>query len=245
MAEKSRQGTGFCEFSRASCGWVTGFSRLCPPASSTSAPAMAKPRLNLRSKKDAPLKSFAEAIIRAMRDSEYFADQQDKIDAVDAVVQDYAESLTEQASAESFLRAATVRKQQARKATEEGLTGLASLVALVAKGRATVISSAAMELKHERKRLGKLPAPENLSSETSEWEGACELRWELVHGSSIYEIEYRLHPVDSPWQHFGYSTAAKCRVTGLVPGTMYFFRVRAIGSAGASPWSGQTQKRAA
>ena len=206
---------------------------------------MAKPRLNLRSKKDVPLKSFAEAIIHAMRDSEYFTDQQDQIDAVDAVVQDYAESLTEQASAESVLRAATVRKQQARKATEEGLTQLALLVSLVAKGRAPVIASAAMELKQERKRLGKLPAPERLSSEVSQWEGACELAWETVHGSSIYEIEYRLHPLDSPWQHFGYSTAAKCRVTGLVPGTLYFFRVRAIGSAGASPWSGLTQKRAA
>jgi hypothetical protein len=206
---------------------------------------MAKPRLNLRSKKDAPLKSFAEQVIRSMRDSEYFADYQDQVDAVDAVVQHYAESLTEQASAESFLRAATARKQLARKATEEGLTQLALVVSVVAKGQGTVIASAAMELKHERKRLGKLPAPENLSSETSEWEGACELSWEPVHGSSIYEIEYRLQPVDSPWQHFGYSTAAKCRVTGLVPGTLYFFRVRAIGSAGASPWSGQTQKRAA
>lgn len=206
---------------------------------------MAKPRLNLRSKKDAPLKSFAEQVIRSMRDSEYFADHQDKIDAVDVLVQDYAESLTEQASAESVLRAATMRKKQARKATEEGLTQLATLVALVAKGQGTVIASAAMELKHERKRLGKLPAPENLIAETSEWEGACELSWETVHGSSIYEIEYRLHPMDSPWQHFGHSTAAKCRVTGLVPGTMYFFRVRAIGSAGASPWSDPAQKRAA
>lgn len=223
----------------------TGFFWLCPSVISNCSPAIAKPRLNLRSKKDIPLKSFAETIIRAMRDSEYFVDQQDQINAVDAVVQDYAESMTEQASAESFLRAATTRKQLARQATEEGLTQLALLVALVAKGRGTVIASAGMELKHERKRLGKLPAPENLSSEVSQWEGACELAWETVHGSSIYEIEYRLHPVDSPWQHFGYSTAAKCRVTELVPGTMYFFRVRAIGAAGASPWSGQTQKRAA
>jgi predicted phage tail protein len=39
-------------------------------------------------------------------------------------------------------------------------------------------------------------------------------------------------------------TKSGCTATGLNPGQMYYFRVRAVGTSGLSPWSDIAQKRA-
>jgi hypothetical protein len=47
-----------------------------------------------------------------------------------------------------------------------------------------------------------------------------------------------------PWTQFYIGAASSCTATGLVPGQMHYFRVRAVGPLGPGPWSDIAQKRA-
>ena len=205
---------------------------------------MAKPRLDLRSRKDVDLQQFAQSVIQAMREGGPFAPYQAQVESVAALVETYGEALSAQNLAEIELRTATRRKQQARKSAEEGLTALASLVAYVSGGRKEIIAGSGMEPRRPRARLGQLGLPQDLRAEPSPLEGCCDLSWEGVRGASVYEVEYKLHPQTAPWLRFTACTASKCRVTGLEPGTAYYFRVRAIGAAGPGPWSDPALRRA-
>lgn len=205
---------------------------------------MAKPRLDLRTKKDIELKFFAQSVIRAMLDSPYFVDQQAKVEAAALIVTDYESSLTEVAVEKAALDGATRRKQAARKSVEQTLTDLSALVSVVSEGNAVVIVSSNMELRSARSPLGQLPQVLGLRAEPSPFEGACDLSWKLVKGSSVYEVEYKLGAADAPWQKLVPCTASKMRVSDLTPGVLYYFRVRAIGAAGAGPWSNEGQRRA-
>ncbi len=206
---------------------------------------MTQPRLHLRQKKDIDLQGFARDIIRAMRESPFFAGQQAQVEAASLVVEDYAAALHEQQVAENALRTATQKKKDARKAAERALTALAATVSVVAGERKDVIAASGMELRRERSPVGRLGQPKDLRAEASANEGECVLDWEPVRNVSVYEVEYRLYDVsDSPWQRHTFCTASKCRVPGLTPGTAYYFRVRAIGTAGPGPWSDHALRRA-
>lgn len=205
---------------------------------------MAKPRLDLRTKKDPELKLFAEDVVKAMRESAHFAAHLAMVEAAAAQVTEFSTSLLEQSLAEITLRTATKRKQAARKAAEMALTTLASLAASVAQGNAAVILDTQMPLRRKRTPVGRLPAPGDLRAEPSDFEGACDLTWELVKGSSVYEVEYRLQEDSAPWQRSVIVTASKARVSGLTPGALYYFRVRAIGTAGPGTWSDVALRRA-
>lgn len=206
---------------------------------------MTQPRLHLRQKKDIDLQSFARDIIRAMRESPFFAGQQTQVEAAALVVEDYAAALLRQQLAEIALRTATQQKKDARKAAEQALTALAATVTVVAGDRKDVIAASGMELRRERAPVGRLRQPQDLRAEASANEGECALDWEPVRSASVYEVECRLQdPSDAPWQRHTTCTASKCRVSGLIPGTAYYFRVRAIGTAGPGPWSDHALRRA-
>jgi hypothetical protein len=206
---------------------------------------MAKPRLDLRTKKDNELQHFAEGVVRAMRESAHFAAHLAMVEAAATQVTEFSTALLEQGVAETTLRAATKRKQAARKKAELALTTLASLAASVAQGNAAVILDTQMPLRRKRTPVGRLPAPADLRAEPSDFEGACDLTWELVKGTSVYEVEYKLQAApDDAWQRFASVTPSKARVTGLTPGAQYYFRVRSIGTAGPGTWSDVALRRA-
>jgi hypothetical protein len=107
------------------------------------------------------------------------------------------------------------------------------------------LASTGFPLRSAGAPIGPLPAPGDLRATATDSEGVIDLRCDVVRGASSYEWECRLHDTPgAPWAAIKSSTAAKLLVTGLIPGTLYGFRVRAVGSAGPGTWSDEATERA-
>jgi hypothetical protein len=93
--------------------------------------------------------------------------------------------------------------------------------------------------------IGDLPGPGDLRAQATAKEGEIDLRCNTVKGASSYEWECRPHDTpNAPWTAIKSSTAAKILVSSLTPGTLYGFRVRAVGAAGPGAWSDEATERA-
>jgi hypothetical protein len=102
----------------------------------------------------------------------------------------------------------------------------------------------ACSLSPERPKLPLPPpdAPSNFRSVPCDIEGAVKLRWKRPCRRCWFEMEMTTDPAAKTgwtriqWLNSSCATA-KILVTGLQPGVLYWFRVRAGASAGPSPWS--------
>ena len=110
---------------------------------------------------------------------------------------------------------------------------------------AAALASTGFPLRSGGGPIGSLPAPGDLRATPTANAGEIELRCDTVKGSSSYEWECKLHDnLAAPWTAVKTSTTTKILVTGLTPGALYAFRVRAIGSAGPGTWSDEATGRA-
>jgi hypothetical protein len=91
--------------------------------------------------------------------------------------------------------------------------------------------------------VGPLLAPANLRSVPGLLEGTVELDWESVNGRPTYFAECGVSAA-GPWTQFFTGRGTKATCPDITPGTEYYFRVRAHGKAGYSPWSDITRRRA-
>ena len=130
---------------------------------------------------------------------------------------------------------------------EEVINILASLgagVEQIAEGETTVVLASGFDLQAERAAVGPLVAPENLRLSIADMDGELKARWNKVRGGRSYVVEYSLEG-SGAWIHAGVSTKVSFTLTGLESGKKYRIRVRAIGAAGAGPWSDEAVKMAA
>ncbi len=130
------------------------------------------------------------------------------------------------------------------KGLDEALMQEAAYVQTASGGKAEIILSAGMEVADTPSPVGPLPAPQDLQAFTSAFKGRVDTKWEPVAGRSSYVVESAVNP-DGPWSQIAVTTRANCTATGLTGGTKYWFRARAVGAAGAGPWSEPVMKMAA
>jgi hypothetical protein len=74
-------------------------------------------------------------------------------------------------------------------------------------------------------------------------EGQVDSSWDSINGSKSYFGEHAASP-NGPWTQFYVGKKSSCTATGLTSGQLYYFRFRAVGTAGPGPWSDPSSKRA-
>jgi hypothetical protein len=155
-----------------------------------------------------------------------------------------------QAASDEVDSAAVIWKQkiQVRDTKEAAwdlsLTSRAAFYEAATPNNMEALASVGLPLRAAPAPIGDLPAPADLRATPRKAEGEVDLRSKTVKGAASYEWDCKLHTDAGVWEQVKVSMAANVRVTGLTPGMLYAFRVRAIGSAGPGDWSDEVVVRA-
>lgn len=136
-------------------------------------------------------------------------------------------------------RGAIAHRKEQEDVVKSLLRKLANFVQIKSETVSDILS-AGFDVRRKATPIGSLVRPASLHAVRSDREGVVELRWKPVRGSNQYIVEMSVKdPISevAEWVHVSYSTRSKFFVEDLQPGVYYWFRVRAIGAAGMSPYS--------
>lgn len=203
--------------------------------------------LDLQSKTDTEIVQNAESVFNATDGVAKYAPAQATITLLGAAAATLKTDLTNQANAAAAAQAATATKDASRAALEGVFNALAGAFSAITPPLSQAdILAANLSLRGAAAPVGAMPAVIDFLATMGDDTGEVDLTWSRVKGAYVYEVEYRLHVDGSTWTRLDNSpTESKVTVTGLVSGSVYAFRVRAVGAAGAGPWSDESVKMAA
>lgn len=123
------------------------------------------------------------------------------------------------------------------------MSQLAGYVQSVAGDDEQKILSAGMDTKAAKSAPSVPNVPPALNATAGDHEGQMDLSWDTVPQAKSYVIEVSLDPpTATSWKHASVSTKSTATISGLIPGTRYWFRVAAVGVAGQSGWSDPATK---
>lgn len=136
-------------------------------------------------------------------------------------------------------RSAHGNQRALKQRLKDAITRLQLHVSNVANGDAVKLLSSGLALRKPPLKLGPLPAPLRLVAVHGIHQGELHLRWVPVHGARIYEVFINEGDPDNAadWRSVGFVSHAHFEFQGLASLRYYWFRVRALGAAGASPFS--------
>ncbi|MEO8069051.1 MAG: fibronectin type III domain-containing protein [Flavobacteriales bacterium] len=136
-------------------------------------------------------------------------------------------------------KAATFAKDEAEAELDEMITQEAGHVQSIAGNNEAMIRSAGFDVRTRGGRIGPLSAPANLRADLTDQVGEIKTDWDPVHGSHEFELQRNdKDPADAAeWKVVGMTTQSKYLDKGLVSGSVHWYRVKARGTAGESPYS--------
>ena len=203
-----------------------------------------KAKTGLAKMGDADVVAFVRSVIESGTGKTELADTTPPISDVETLCGQCETALTQEGLAEDLLQ--TRVSDRVDKVGQ--LRGMFSLftqsVDALYESDETKLQAIGLPIRNPQAPIGSLSAPANVRSEVGEMEGTVIVRWNAVRGRYLYEAEFA-SSVAGPWARFYYAAGLQTVCAGLTPGAEYWFRVRAIGKAGPSPWSDLTRRRAA
>lgn len=136
-------------------------------------------------------------------------------------------------------RTVRAKREQRRRALKLALDALAGDVISQAGDDAELILGAGFFVRTNSRSSEGLPAPLKLRARISDQVGDARLDWGTTRGAAIYVVEHNgTSPEDeSAWKQVAETTRIRHTVSGLASAKEHWFRVRAIGTNGRSPWS--------
>ncbi|MBP6310885.1 MAG: fibronectin type III domain-containing protein [Flavobacteriales bacterium] len=127
------------------------------------------------------------------------------------------------------------------------LVNLARYVNNVALGDVDKAVSSGFEPAKKPEPSTHLDPPVKLEARVSDFEGSVDLLWKRVEDARMYQVYINDgDPSDATkWSMVAVSSRTRTRITDLVPGKFYSFRVTALGRIGEGPASDVVSGRAA
>lgn len=136
-------------------------------------------------------------------------------------------------------RTATAKREQRRRDLKLAIDALAGDVISQAGDDAEKILGAGFFVRSFSRSKEGLPTPLKLRARISEHVGEARLDWATTRGAALYVVEHNaVSPDDAgAWKQVAETTRIRQVVSGLTSAKEHWFRVRAIGTTGRSPWS--------
>jgi hypothetical protein len=206
---------------------------------------MSKIKLNLHKMNVAAKPQFARQVVTAMTGNDNYPNPDPPLDTITQA----AEELEKSYNACNTARLDAVAKASSQDDSENkldiALAKLANYVENASDRDESKILTAGMSVRAKASPIGSLSAPAALSATAGDMDGEIDLSWDCVHGAKTYVAEKSPDPITADsWKLIKISTKSSIKVTGLVSGTKYWFRVAGIGAAGQGPWSDPATKYA-
>ncbi len=199
---------------------------------------MKKPILKLQKKTVLQKIQKGNDIVLAMTGNTNYTTPNPTLVSVTAKADAASAAFSAREQAKQTLDEKQVELQTAELELDLTLIALAAYVANASGGDAAKILSAGMEVSGSPTPVGPMPQVLNLAATTNAAEGVVVLKWKAVKGAKSYEVQVSADPFTSnSWQYKDPVTKATKTLTGLPSAGRCWFRVRAIGAAGAGPWS--------
>lgn len=120
------------------------------------------------------------------------------------------------------------------------LRKLSLYVSFVADGDGDVILSAGFELRKVANPTAPLQRPSSLQAKRTNHQGMVKLKWKPVVNSMSNHVEMTTSDPkeeNSEWETVGITSQSKITIGTLIPGTYYWFRVKAYGRRDESGYS--------
>lgn len=136
-------------------------------------------------------------------------------------------------------RTAIARRRAAQQEHLSELNRIADRVSSIAGGDEVLIRDGGFFTPAVRNALTEIPPPLKLRARLRDHKGEVLLDWATTPGASLYVIQHNgVSPDDaSAWKDVGETTRIRHVVKGLASAQEHWFRVRATGTKGSSPWS--------
>lgn len=205
---------------------------------------MAKPKLELRTKTDMELIAYAQAHVAAMTGNTNYPAPTPDAAAFAALVTAFGNSITDSDMADQAAQQKTAEKLGRRTLMEQGLTQRGNYVETASGGDEAKILSAGFDVRAAPAPPAAPLPPANVKATMGDHEGEIDLQWTPPKGAKSYIVECSTYAVPRTWQQVKILTRRSLTATALTPGTVYAFRVKAVGSAGDSDWSDEAVERA-
>jgi hypothetical protein len=199
---------------------------------------MARPKLNLKSRTALDRILFAQSIHARLSNNPNFPTPSPSLETFEELVTAAMTAYQAQEAARTASQQATAVLGEQMAALDGALSRIASYVDSVAGGDEVTVLSAGLPVRLPSTALGVLPGPETISVRFGVISGTLQVRWAGVRGARAYEVQLTtdLTRADG-WATCAHVARRSAEVSGLVSGQRYWFRVRAIGSAGLGAWS--------
>jgi Fibronectin type III domain len=203
-----------------------------------------KIKLNLRSLPIPEKVAKARTIITSLTGNADFPTPNPTLLAITAVTDDLEAAAATVQDEKQQLKTSVSKQNEKEDLFDAAFSKLVGYVQSVAGDDEAMIHSAGMDTKAAGGPSTSTPAlPPALSATAGDHDGEIDLTWDTVPKAKSYVIEKSGDPpTATSWQHAGVSTKSSTTIDGLTPGTRYWFRVAAVGTAGQSGWSDPASK---
>ena len=205
-----------------------------------------KVKLELNSKSDADLLTYAQAHETAMTGNANFTTPLPAVTAFTPVRATYATARGAFNTAQAAAKLATQNKDTARAALESVLTQRGNYVELMAADAAdpvAVIESAGFSPRSPKTPAGVPDQVANLAVTAGDHDGELNGQWDPIAGAKTYEVQTSADPFTAmSWFKPKSVTKSMAVLTGFTSGARIWVRVRAIGSGGEGNYSSEISK---